>query len=168
MTATEQEPYIRLLVCRTCKTIDEIPPFEGRPEDDVLLQISVEKHGENHTGVLYNVGAIYWHSDTMRDAIKEQITKGSSGLDVFGTNFYSTRMTFHEDAMSCYQKHLRPKGQCPDFHDKSKRLLPQTAADRYEVGLEAPSKSSATKVFLCDFCPVRMYNERKRNEELLK
>lgn len=161
----EQEPYIRLLVCRTCKSIEELPPHSGRPEDDVLLRISVDRHGSEHVGVLYNVSALHWNSETMRQAIKEQITKGSSGLDVFGTNFYSTRMTFAEDAMSCWQQHLRPKGQCPDFRSEKKRLLPDTKNERKDIGLSSPDKSSATRVYLCDFCPVRVYNETKLREE---
>lgn len=164
-TAVEQEPYIRLLVCRTCKSIEELPPFSGRPEDDVLLRISVDRHGAEHIGVLYNVSALHWNSETMRAAIKDQITKGSSGLDVFGTNFYSTRMTFADDAMECWGKHMRPQGQCPDFRSEKKRLLPDTKGERKEAGLESPTKSSATRVYLCDFCPVRVYNERKAREE---
>jgi len=162
---TPQEDYIRLLICRTCKSIEELPPWPGKPEDDVLLQVSVERHGDNHVGVLYNVGALHWASPTMREAIKEQITKGSSGLDAFGTNFYQTRMTFHDDAMKCYQKHLRPKGQCPDFRNEKKRLSPGTNAERKDLGLSPVEKGTGPRVFLCDFCPVRVYNSRKHNEE---
>ena len=166
MSATvEQEPYIRLLVCRTCKSIEELPSHSGRPEDDVLLRISVDRHGPEHVGVLYNVSALHWNSETMRAAIKEQITKGSSGLDVFGTNFYSTRMTFSEDAMACWEKHLRPKGQCSEFRSEKKRLLPDTKGERKDLGLSAPEHSSATRIYLCDFCPVRVYNEKMSREE---
>jgi len=38
------EAQIRLLVCRDCKSIEELPDYEGRPSDDLLLNISVEKH----------------------------------------------------------------------------------------------------------------------------
>jgi hypothetical protein len=163
--STKQEEYIRLLVCRTCKTIEELPPHDGRPQDDVLLQITVERHGENHVGLLYNVGALHWTSPTMRESIKEQITKGSSGLDAFGTNFYATRMTFHEDAMTCFTQHMRPKGQCPDFRNEKKRLSPGTNADRKELGLSPVEKGTGPRVYLCDFCPVRTYNATKSNEE---
>ena len=161
----EQEPYVRLMVCRTCKTIDELPPYEGPPEGDILLQMTVERHGETHVGLLVNVGAIHWATPTMRQAIIDQINKGSSGLDVFGTNFYETRMQFAEDAMSCWAAHNRPKGQCPEFRSETKRLLPKTAAERKEAGLESPKESSATRIYVCDFCPVRVYNERKAREQ---
>ena len=160
----EQEPYVRLMVCRTCKSIDELPPYDGPPEGDVLLQMTVERHGETHVGLLINVGAIHWNSKTMKAAIIDQIQQGSSGLDVFGTQFYDTKMQFAEDAMTCWAEHNRPKGQCPDFRSDKKRLLPKTAAERKDAGLESPTESSATRIFLCDFCPVRVFNERKARE----
>lgn len=161
-TTTEQEPYIRLLVCRTCKTIEELPPFDGRPEDDVLLTISVERHGESHTGLLYNVSALHWQSETMRDAIKKQIAEGSPGLDIFGTQFYETKMTFHEDAMKCFALHMRPKGQCPDYMSNRKRLSPGTKHERKELGLDP---TTGPKVYLCQFCPVHTYNMTKKREQ---
>ena len=164
-TPQEQEPYLRLLVCRTCKTIDELPPFEGRPEDDVLLELTVQKHGADHVGVLYNVAELHWRSDTLREEIKKQMVQGlSSGLDIFGTNFYTTRMTFQEDALKCYEAHLRPKGQCPDYGSESKRLLPDTDADRKDLGLKKAKDSASTKVYLCQFCPVHVYNVTKKRE----
>lgn len=163
--AQEQEPYIRLMVCRTCKTIDELPPYQGPPEGDVLLQLTVDRHGSEHIGLLVNVSALHWNSKTMRAAIIEQIQQGSTGLDVFGTQFYETKMQFAEDALSCWASHNRPKGQCPDFRSEKKRLLPKTAQDRKDAGLESPSASNATRVYVCDFCPVRIYNERKAREE---
>ena len=163
--STEQEPYVRLMVCRTCKTIDELPPYSGPPEGDVLLQMTIERHGSDHVGLLINVGAIHWQSKTMREAIIEQIHQGSSGLDVFGTSFYETKMQFAEDAMACWAAYNRPKGQCPDFRAEKKRLLPQTAVERKDAGLESPTQSNATRIYLCDFCPVRVFNERKTREE---
>jgi predicted metal-binding protein len=163
--SSEQEPYIRLMVCRTCKSIDELPPYQGPPEGDVLLQMTIERHGENHVGLLINVGAIHWNSKTMRAAIIEQIQQGSSGLDVFGTAFYETKMQFAEDAMSCWGQYNRPKGQCPDFRSEKKRLLPKTDVERKDAGLASVQQSNATRIYLCDFCPVRVYNERKSRDE---
>jgi hypothetical protein len=164
--ATEQEPYIRLLQCRTCKSIDELPPYDGPEGGDVLLQITAERHGETHTGVLYNVPLIMWQSEKMKPKILDQITNGASGLDVFGTGFYATRMQFHDDAMKCYGQHQRPKGQCPEFRSEKKRLLPDTKADRKEVGLSDPKNAPGPKVYLCQFCPVAIFNARKQTERI--
>ena len=156
----EQEPYFRLLVCRTCKTIDELPPAEEDP-NNVLLQITVERHGENHIGLLYNVPALIWMSEKMRPSIIEQIQQGSTGLDAFGTNFYQTRMQFGEDAMTCYAQHNKPKGQCPDYKSEKKVLKPGTEKERKAEGLGTPT---GPKVYLCDFCPVKSFNMKKANE----
>jgi hypothetical protein len=160
---TQQEPYIRLLVCHTCKSIEELPPYEGPNEHDVLLNVSVEKHGDSHMGRLFNVSALHWHSETLRPMIIEQIRKGSPGLDVFGTQFYNTRMTFHEDAMACYKQHNRPKEGCPEFRVEKKRLVPGTNKERKEIGLSPVEKGTGPKVFVCDFCPVRSYYAHKHN-----
>lgn len=164
-SSTEQEPYIRLLVCRTCKTIDELPPWDGPAESDVLLAITVDRHGPEHVGVLYNVSELIWRSEGLREQVIDQIRQGgSAGIDVISPGFYSTRMQFAEDAMSCYAQHLRPKGQCPDYMSPSKRLLPPTKAERKEVGLPDPMNAPGPKVFLCQFCPVHVYNVTKQRE----
>ncbi len=161
----KQEPYKRLLVCYTCKSIEELPPFEGPVEHDVLLNISVERHGDTHKGRLFNVSLLHWESETMRAEIVKQIWGGSTGLDVFGTDFYNTKNQFQEDALECYTKHLRPKEGCTEFRQEHKRLLPGTDKARKDLGLEPVGKSAGPKVFLCDFCPVRMYYARKFNED---
>ena len=90
--------------------------------------------------------------------IKSQVLKGgSSGLDVFGTDFYNVKDNFSADAMSCYALHNRPQGQCPDYKSERKVLTPATEKDRKEAGL----KKSNVKIHLCDFCPVKMYNQKR-------
>jgi hypothetical protein len=159
---TEQEPHFRLLVCRTCKTIDELPSADQDPSN-VLLDITVERHGEDHIGVLYNVPAVVWMSEKMRPQVIEQIQGGgSSGLDVFGTQFYATKMQFADDAMACYKQHNRPQGQCPDYKSEKKVLKPGTAKARADAGLS--SMTTGPKVYLCDFCPVKSFNMTKHNE----
>lgn len=159
---TEQEPHFRLLVCRTCKTIDELPSADQDPSN-VLLDITVERHGEDHIGVLYNVPAVVWMSEKMRPQIIEQIQGGgSSGLDVFGTQFYATKMQFADDAMVCYGQHNRPQGQCPDYKSEKKVLKPGTAKARADAGLS--STPTGPKIYLCDFCPVKSFNMTKHNE----
>lgn len=156
----EQEPHFRLLVCRTCKTIDELPESIEDP-GDILLSITVERHGEDHVGLLYNVPKVVWLSDTMRPQVIQQIQGGSTGLDVFGTQFYATRMQFGEDAMQCYKEHNRPQGQCPDYRSEKKALRPKTQRDRISAGLDI---AAAPKIYLCDFCPVKSFNMKKHNQ----
>ena len=103
-------------------------------------------------------------AESMREAVIAQIQdKVAPGLNAFGTNFYETKSQFHEDAMSCYNLHNRPKGQCSDFRSEKKRLSPKTERDRIAAGM--PAQMGGPKVYLCDFCPVRVFNARKYNEQ---
>jgi len=160
--AETNEPQIRLLVCRDCKTIEELPDYDGDPADDLLLNISVERHQRPvaHTGLLFKFPLKYWAVPKIREEIVKQIRGGSEGLDVFGTKFYDTKMTFHEDAMTCWGQHNRPKEQCPDYKSDKKQLKPDTAAERKDAGLDKPG-TKGPKIYLCDFCPVKMYNQKK-------
>lgn len=162
----QSEPQIRLLVCRTCKSAEELPDFEGRPEDDVLLNISLERHQkpEPHIGLLFKFPVKYWARQDVKESIMNQIREGSSGLDVFGTNFYATKSQFQEDAMTCWALHNRPKGQCSEYKADRKQLKPDTKIERREAGLDAPG-SRGPKIYLCDFCPVKMYNQKMAYKE---
>lgn len=161
-------PKIRLLFCLNCKTIEEIPDFEGHPEDDTLLEITVSKHesaGVRHAGHLFKVDALLWAKQEVREQIIDQIrAKGSPGLNAIMPNYYETKNQFFEDAMVCWSMHNRPKGQCPDFAHDKKILRPDTKAERKDLGLAPVEKSTAAKVYLCDFCPVKTYNITKARE----
>ena len=152
-------PKIRLLYCFNCKSIEELPDFEGNPDDDTLLQVMIEPHqsaGVPHTGHIIKVGVKLWSTESYRKSIIEQIRDGvSGGLANLDPDYYTTRATFYEDAMSCYKKHNRPQDSCPDWKNDNKRLVPKTAAERKEAGLPGPDVSMGTKVYLCDFCPVK-------------
>ena len=60
--------------------------------------------------------------------------------------------------MKCFGEHLRPKEGCTDWQAKNKRLVPKNTAEmRKEFGLMSAEKSAGTRVFLCDFCPVKTH-----------
>lgn len=167
-TGEEIGPQIRLLVCRTCKVIEELPDYEGNPDHDVTLQVMCERHtdsmGTAHVGNLIKVPIKYWARSEVQKEIRRQISEGSGGLNEMDQQFYDSRSTFHEDAMSCFRKHNRPAGRCPDWKASSKRLVPKTAADRKEAGLAKPGEAGP-KVYLCDFCPAKTYMLTKFREE---
>lgn len=172
----EQE-YILLLVCYTCKTIEEIPYLktgkylgEGKYDqtDNHFLQEANMPHERGgHYGVLTDVNWVYWMTPKVKESIvaqlKDQLIKGTgaAGLDVFGTGFYDLKDTYSADAMSCYSLHNKPKGQCSDYKVERKIITPDTDKERKEAGL---AKSKA-KIYLCDFCPVKMYNQQKAYKE---
>jgi hypothetical protein len=161
---------LRLLYCRTCKTIEELPDFSGPPEYDTLLQVLSERHrspaGDSHVGNLFDVDIQVWANDDARREIIRQIKGGGSkGLDEFDAAFYDTRNTFFEDAAECYSRHLRPKAACPDWMSDRMILLPDTKSERKSEGLAAPAKAPGHKVHLCDFCVVKRYYARRINEQ---
>ena len=169
-TKKSDEPQIRLLYCKDCGSIEELPDFDGPPQYDHLLEISLEKHrtpsGMEHVGSLFKVDIRVWAQYEARRQIIEQIKGGASkGLGEIDEAFYDTKSTFHEDAMRCYQQHLRPKGQCPDWRSDSRVLLPNTKADRKELGLTDVSQVGGPKNYLCYFCPVAVYNATRARQQ---
>lgn len=154
-------PVLRLLFCFECNTVDELPPHDGPPETDILLEMTVEKHeypsGLRHMGKLFILPVKTWANESQRKAIIDQLKgAGAQGLDALDpeANFYETKMQFAEDAMQCYNYHLRPSEPgCPDYESEEKRLLPKSHKERKELGLPDPANSGAPKVYLCHFCP---------------
>jgi len=155
----EQEPYFRLLVCKNCRTIDELPSAEEDP-GDVLLNITVEGHGEMHYGRLWNVPKAVWMTPALKEDVIKQLSGGEG--EGLGLPFYNTRMQFAEDAMTCYSVHNRPKGQCPDYKSDKKKLSAGTEKMRKAEKLDA---YSGPTIYLCDFCPVKSFNMVKYHDE---
>ncbi len=142
--------HVRLLLCKTCGTMEELPDYEGRPEGDFLLQTLVERHPDHIAHPMLRVEKKHWDSPSTREAIIAQIREntGHTGLD---PAFYNAKNTFQEDAHACWKAHLRNPG-CNDYMSSSKRLTPDTAAERKAAGL--PKYRSPKDVYLCTFCPV--------------
>ena len=164
-TTEEQEPHFRLLVCRTCSVIEELPSGDEDP-GDMLLDIAVERH--NHSefvrGALFNVPKGIWMSPKMKEEVVKFIQgQVGSGLDSFGTGFYETKSQFAEDAMSCYSLHNRPTNDCFDYKSAKKELSPNTERERRAAGL--PTKNYQKKVYLCDFCPYKSVVQGKAFKE---
>jgi len=153
-------PVIRLVYCLVCNTLEELPPHDGPPETDVLLELTLEKHeftsGERHMGKMFILPVKTWSKTESRKAIIDQLKAGGSeGLDAMDPekSFYDTKMQFAEDAMNCYNRHLRPTESCDDYESDKMRLLPKTDKERKELGLPDAASSGAPKVFTCHFCP---------------
>lgn len=141
----------RLLLCHTCRSIDELPDYSGPPEYDVLLDDAVERHqfpnGEGHIGKLAQVETKDWEDNAKRAAILEKIKEAVEGSTGMPSEWYATKNTYQADAMKCYGDHHRPREGCIDYCDSSKRLGNPTRAG-WEGG---------PRVFLCQFCPVETW-----------
>lgn len=162
------EPMFRLLYCLVCQTLEELPPYDGAPEQDVLLQIACENHvfdsGEPHKGKLFVVPLRAWaNRESKREIIRQIKGGGSKGLAEVDETFYDSRSNFMDDAMGCWRQHNKPKDNCDEFHEKHKMLVPSTAKDRKKEGMERYQDSPGKKTYLCDFCPVAVaVAQRKR------
>jgi len=165
---------VNLLVCKTYKTIEEVPYTktgkylgEGKYDqsDNPFLEPIVAPHERGgHMGILTDVNFVYWMTPSVKASIiaqvKEQFTGKTSplmaGLDALGTNFYDTKDTYSQDAMRCWQLHNRTK-DCGEYKSDRKLLSAGTEKDRKAEGLA----KSTIKVYLCDFCPVKMARQAK-------
>jgi len=154
--------HIRLLYCFECKTLEELPDYQGRPEDDHLLELLCERHetaGIRHNGFLSKILIKIWEDQAKKkEIIKNLRNRVGGGLADLDPDYYTTKATFYDDAMKCYSEHLRPKAGCSDWRAKNKRLIPKSTADlRKEIGLAPAAKTASTNVYLCDFCPVKTH-----------
>jgi hypothetical protein len=167
MPDTAVNESIRLLRCNDCLTLEELPDFDGPPEYDTLLITLMDRHrfpnGEPHRGRLIKVETRAWGMSNLRQALIEQIWAGSKGIAELDASFYDVKNTFQEDAIKCYQQHLRPQEGCPDWRSESKILKPDTKADRKEAGLS--TTEGMPVIHLCSFCPCRSFYERKQRGE---
>lgn len=150
-------PVIRLLHCKVCNSIEELPPYVGAPEQDYLLEIACEKHkfpsGEEHKGLLFIVPVKAWsNTDARKDMIRQIKGGGSKGLDEIDSTFYDTKSQFGEDAMNCWKSRNKPQDSCPDYQSDSKKLVPNTKKERKELGLD--TTMAGPKNYLCHFCPI--------------
>lgn len=163
------DKQIRLLACKQCKTIEEIPDFAGNPRDDHLLTYALERHKTNdtpHIGALFKVPEKDWDNTEAQRTIANQIgAKLDGGETGLGSAFYDLKNNFQADAMACWKAHNRNPA-CSDYKSASKRLTPDTKAERKEAGLS--EYRSAKDRYLCEFCPVQSLVEQAFNEKNLK
>jgi hypothetical protein len=167
--APVESPLIRVLFCAVCDTMESLPLYDGPVENDVLLEVLCSRHvfpsGEPHKGHLFRVPLLEWEKEDVRKEMIKQIKGGGSkGIDEFDESFYATKDTFKEDAMTCYNRHLRPKDGCPDYMSDKMILLPNTTAERKDAGLPSPAKAPGPKNHLCGFCPIQSVVMLKIND----
>ena len=157
------EPHMRILKCSRCRTIEEVPDYEGpeggenTAEFDMPLKFFTDPHvngkctRDDFSTVRFPTR--FWVIPKVKEALEQQIKEGSQGLDVFGTNFYATKANFTADAMNCWIKEHNQTKNCEDYKTEKKLIKPDTAKERLDAGLEKESRGP--KVYLCDYCPYK-------------
>lgn len=154
-------PKMRLLVCKDCRSIEELPDYAGNPRDDVLLEDTVSRHmyeGITHEVALIKVPVKWWNDKNIQSKLIKQISQGGSkGLEEIegGEDYYGTRDTYREDALKCFQRHGRPKEGCIDYQNHDKRIGNPTS-EGWKTG---------PRVYACNFCPVQTWVDKKKREE---
>lgn len=164
----DMQGKIRLLICNTCQSVEELPLYEGRPERDDTLNYRVSFHryadGNEHFGGLATVSSTVWENQQARQEIvaklrTEMFRPGEA--EGLGSDYYNVKSTFGEDAFTCWQAHNRTTN-CDDWRSDKKRLYPDTSAERKDLGLSVKDRPNT---WLCDFCPVTSVYAQRRNEK---
>ena len=104
--------------------------------------------------------------ESKKEIIRQIKGGGSKGLAEIDESFYDSRSTFLEGAMECYGRHNKPKDGCNDWHSKEKLLIPKTVKERKAEGMARYQDEVGPKTYLCDFCPVSIV-VNKRKQKLL-
>ena len=161
------EPHMRVLKCTKCRSIEEVPDYEGPEggentmEFDYFLKFFTDDHvNKNCTRDDFSTIRFptrFWIIPKVKEAIITQLQDGAQGLDVFGTKFYDTRENLLADAMTCWLKEHNQTDDCADYKTEKKKLQPGTAKERKNLGLE----ESKSKVYLCDYCPYKSMVQKK-------
>jgi hypothetical protein len=161
---------VRLLFCDKCKTVDELPAYDGPSDFDGLLQYRVSQHqfdsGLMHPLSLARVEKSVWQQSAMRNQIIQQFAMeqgyvapgAGAGL---GQTFYEVKANFQQDAMTCWKQHNRTT-DCADYRTDAKFLLADTKEARRAEGLDT-SLAARPKHWLCDYCPVHSIVMQKQN-----
>jgi hypothetical protein len=168
---------VRLLLCKVCTSIDEIPDYSGKDEVDPLVEAVLLKHTEKdpmghgsatltHTPfILRKVNEWEWATEREAIIVKLNEEAKTTGFDGWA---YESHNQYLEDAMKCYRQHHRPVDSCSDYWSDSKRIgrpTPEGRAvvkDQYKLGEGDPH--------LCQWCPYhsQVTTERRFREGLYK
>lgn len=153
---------MRLLFCNHCKSLEEIPDYDGDAEVDPLIEEVVRQHnvrapmehgGANLTASPMRIAVVddlEWAMD--REKIIKQINESNKkvGFDAWVSEAHNT---YGEDALKCWHAHREPgEGKpCIDYWSDSKRIGRPTAEGR--VVLKENPKLSTDDPHLCQWCP---------------
>jgi hypothetical protein len=155
---------MRLLLCRVCKTLEELPDYTGDANDDRTLNelvrrhnvLSLEDHQRDGVASLMHVEDRDW--ELHRGPILDKMKQKSDEFGGFGEPWIKdAQNTYMEDAMKCYRQHGRPQEGCTDWWSESKRIGRPTAEGRAVVESKDFRKLGQLDPHLCQWCPVASY-----------
>lgn len=144
----------RLLICRSCGTVNRLRDYLGDPGNDWELKDTIDAHlgkatdprPEEHPSQLMLV------DDDDIDKMDEQTLKKAieNEMDV---ELKEMREDYKDQAMQCYQLHARPAGGCSDWCHESRVIGRKAGVPPTE------------RAYLCYYCPVSVWVENRKNEK---
>ena len=136
----------RMMACNNCGILWRLRDYDGAPEYDMELREIVDRHlqtaidprPESHMATLYRI------SDKEAELIdvESEVQKKLKETQVF---IKETRDDMKLQSIKCYDRHMRPKGGCIDWHDESKIIGRKTGVPKDQ------------RQYLCDFCPAAQH-----------
>jgi hypothetical protein len=164
---------IRLLVCDTCKTVEELPAYSGDPRGDTWLREKEKSHllpsgsgfhGEYHIARIERSVWISNKSEIIQQMVKEFSNYAPAGEGLgLGQKFYDAKDNFSIDAMKCWRVEHGRTLNCDDYMSSKKRILPDTRAERKSEGLDYKHRPA---IYLCSMCPYhQVVQQRKASEQ---
>jgi len=171
-----EKEFIRLLICGHCNSVQELP-WCGTDTNcnhracKEPLEFRVAEHqftdGRPHApATLAGIDKTLWDDPQYRANLLADIptiTGWPGGGEGLGQTLYDVKATFEDDAFKCWQAHNRTT-DCSDYHSESKALVPDTKAERKDLGLSR----APTTTYLCDYCPYKSIRQTKAYSERYK
>jgi hypothetical protein len=161
---------IRLLVCDTCKTVEELPAYSGDPRGDTWLREKEKSHllpsgsgfhGEYH---IARIERSVWISskDSIVSKLASEFTTPGEGTGL-GKQMYDLKDNYSLDALKCWRVEHGRTLNCDDYMSSKKRILPDTRAERKSEGLDYKHRPA---IYLCSMCPYhQVVQQRKASEQ---
>lgn len=153
---------MRLMYCDVCKTLDEIPNYDGAMEVDPLVEEVVMKHnkrdakrhgwGEGKLKMrLVEVDDLQYAQN--KDAVLKKLKEQGNAVGENWQWLGEAHNTFSDDAMACWNQHRQPKegSPCIDYMSDAKRIGRPTEEGKEAV--RANYKLGQTDPHLCQWCP---------------
>lgn len=162
---------IRLLICTTCNTVEELPAYSGDPRGDTWLREKEKAHllpsgsgfhGEYHIARIEQSDWLSHKEDIIRQMVSEFSTFSAAGEGSgLGQRFYDAKDNYSVDALKCWRVDHARTQNCSDYMTQKMRILPDTRAERKSEGLSA----NRPEIHLCQFCPYHQIVEQRRASE---
>lgn len=157
---------MRLLLCRHCKSLEELPDYDGPPENDRLLEELVRHHRaidnaahEGNVATLMKVENRDWEKN--KSAILNQL-KAPTKDGGFGEPWIQdSHNTYLDDALKCFRRHHRPTEGCIDYRDPSK-LIGRPTKEGRKAAKQQYKAEEASGVSVCSWCPVHTWVQTQK------